>query len=144
MKNRKDFICIGPLDAAKYKELKDYVINGSMNVVKSPFMNFNRPSDAKSSASTVKVAIFSSFDDDFFGKKPTYSDSTELSKLPTDSKLNVPVSINDEGKFSIKQIPSSPNGGIGKIIVPLEILRKSWRDKFKIIDILNGVNSMLS
>ena len=137
--NYKDVLAIGPLDGAKAKDIKGYIINESLYAIKSPYQSFVRPSKAKSSAVQVKVAIFTTFPDDPFGKPIALDDNVDILKLPVDSVTMTPVSISSTGKFSIKEIPAFANDNVNQIIVPLHILRLNWRDTFKIVDIINTV-----
>lgn len=138
--NNKDLLAIGPLDGAKAKNVKPYLIDEKLFAIKSPYQDFKRPNDAKSSATQVKVAVFTTFNEDPFGKELDLSNDIDILTLPTESKLMVPVSISRDGKFSIKTIPSDPSGDVNMIVVPLHVLRTNWRKHFKIVDILNTVH----
>lgn len=139
MQNNKDVLAIGPLDGAKAVDVKPYLINESLYCIKSPYQTFGRPGQPKSKATQAKVAIFTTFEDDPFSKSLELHDDIDILSLPLEEKLMIPVSISNEGTFSIMSIPSFPSGNVKRIVVPLHVLRTNWRKHFKIVDILNTV-----
>lgn len=139
MDNNKGLLAIGPLDGAKVNNIKPYIINGKLFVIKSPYESFVRPNDPASKATTVKVAVYTTFKEDPFGSECKLDNNVDILSLPMDSTYMVPVSISSENKFSIKEIPVFNGGDINKIIVPLHILRCNWRKHFRILDIMNKV-----
>ena len=143
IENGKDVIGIAPKDSFKYKKIKPYIINHTLNVINCPYNKFKLPDGSFKQVACFVYTTFqdihkySDKDEISFNDKVIFSDLPQVPGYKLYGELGgARITYTEEnkkdGSISITNIPNKPGNGQYYIFLPYSVLGYYWEKYFKI------------